>query len=132
VLMGAPDGAVPARSHLAGLVTIDGVQYLTDVGFGGMVPTAPLRLDLREPQPTAHEFYRIEERDDGHLLRAQIVDEWRDLYLFDLQAHTEIVQTVGNWYVSTHPESPFCDQLLVARTGPGLRMTLNNTSFAVH
>lgn len=132
VLMGTSGDAVPARSHLAGLVTIDGVQYLTDVGFGGMVPTAPLRLNLREPQPTAHELYRIEERDDGFLLCAQIVDEWRALYLFDLQLHPEIDQVVGNWYVSTHPESPFRDQLLVARTGPGLRKTLNNTSFAVH
>ena len=132
VLMGATQGEVPARSHLAGLVMLDGVQYLTDVGFGGMVPTAPLRLDVWGPQPTMHEPYRIDQKDDGYLLHARVIDEWRALYLFDLQPHPEIDQTVGNWYVSTHPESPFRDQLLVARTGPGMRMTLNNTSFAVH
>ena len=132
VLMGGPEDASPARTHLALLVAVDGVEHLVDVGFGGMVPTAPLRLDVREPQATPHEPYRLDLRDDGYLLRARVGDEWRAMYAFDLQPQADIDHVVGNWYVSTHPDSPFRGQLFVARTGERLRRTLNNTSFAVH
>lgn len=54
------------------------------------------------------------------------------MYLFDLQRQEDIDYTIGNWYVSTHPESPFTQRLMVARTGEGWRKTLNNGSFAVH
>jgi N-hydroxyarylamine O-acetyltransferase len=132
VVMGQPEGAWTARTHRLSLVTLDGVRYITDVGFGGMVPTAPLLLDSRAEQPTPHEPYRIEQHVDGYTLRAKVDDEWRAMYIFDLQRQEDIDYTVGNWYVSTHPESPFARQLMVARTGEGWRRTLNNGSFAIH
>ncbi|MDZ5436639.1 arylamine N-acetyltransferase [Pseudomonas fluorescens] len=132
VVMGQPEGAWTARTHRLSLVTLDGVRYITDVGFGGMVPTAPLLLDSRAEQPTPHEPYRIEQHVDGYTLRAKVDDEWRAMYIFDLQRQEDIDYTVGNWYVSTHPESSFARQLMVARTGEGWRRTLNNGSFAIH
>ncbi|MBC3374439.1 arylamine N-acetyltransferase [Pseudomonas sp. SWRI92] len=132
VVMNAPEGAWTARTHRLSLVTLDDVRYITDVGFGGMVPTAPLLLDSRDVQPTPHEPYRIEANEDGYLLRAKVADEWRPMYLFDLQRQEEIDYAVGNWYVCSHPESPFMGRLMVARTGEGLRKTLNGNSYAVH
>lgn len=132
VVMNAPQGAWPARTHRLSLVTLDGVRYITDVGFGGMVPTAPLLLDSRDTQLTPHEPYRIESNEDGYLLRANVAGEWRAMYLFDLQRQEDIDYILGNWYVSSHPESPFMGQLMVARTGDGLRKTLNGNSYALH
>jgi N-hydroxyarylamine O-acetyltransferase len=132
VVMGQPEGAWTARTHRLSLVTLEGVRYISDVGFGGMVPTAPLLLDSPAAQPTPHEPYRIERHADGYTLRAQVGDEWRAMYIFDLQRQEDIDYSVGNWYVSTHPESSFAKQLMVARTGEGWRRTLNNGSFAIH
>ena len=132
VVMGQPEGAWTARTHRLSLVTLDGVRYISDVGFGGMVPTAPLLLDTADEQPTPHEPYRIEQHADGYTLSARVADEWRAMYIFDLQRQEDIDYAVGNWYVSTHPESPFARQLMVARTGEGWRRTLNNGSFAIH
>lgn len=132
VVMGQPEGAWTARTHRLSLVTLDGVRYISDVGFGGMVPTAPLVLDTAAEQSTPHEPYRIEQHADGYTLRAKVADEWRAMYIFDLQRQEDIDYTLGNWYVSTHPESPFAKQLMVARTGDGWRRTLNNGSFAIH
>lgn len=133
VLMGSPEAAPAARTHMLVLVDIDGVSHVADVGFGGMVPTAPLRLDSDQAQATPHEPYRIESTDEGrYTLRAQVAGEWRALYAFDLQRQEDIDFVVGNWYVCTHPDSPFLGQLRVARTGPGWRRTLNGGSFAVH
>jgi N-hydroxyarylamine O-acetyltransferase len=132
VVMGQPEGAWTARTHRLSLVTLDGVRYITDVGFGGMVPTAPLILDTDAEQLTLHEPYRIEHHEDGYTLWANVSGEWRPMYIFDLQRQEDIDYTVGNWYVSTHPESSFARQLMVARTGDGWRRTLNNGSFAIH
>ncbi|MEH6419404.1 arylamine N-acetyltransferase family protein [Pseudomonas sp. CGJS7] len=132
VVMGGPEDAMTARTHLVVLVTVEGVEYLADVGFGGMVPTAPLRLAERGEQGTPHELYRLDRRDDSYVLRAKVGGEWRALYVFDTQPQAAIDFEVGNWYVSAHPQSPFRDQLFVARTGPGWRKTLSNGSFAIH
>jgi N-hydroxyarylamine O-acetyltransferase len=132
VVMGQPEGAWTARTHRLSLVIIDDVRYITDVGFGGMVPTAPLLLDSRAEQLTPHEPYRIDLHVDGFTLRANVAGEWRAMYIFDLQRQEDIDFAVGNWYVSTHPESTFVKQLMVARTGEGWRRTLNNGSFAIH
>lgn len=132
VVMAQPEGTWTARTHRLSLVILDGVRYITDVGFGGMVPTAPLILDSEAEQLTPHEPYRIEKQADGYMLRANVAGEWRSMYLFDLQRQEDIDYTIGNWYVSTHPDSPFAKRLMVARTGDGWRRTLNNGSFAIH
>lgn len=132
VVLGMPEGSLPARTHMLVLVTLAGERYITDVGFGGLVPTGPLRLDSEAEQPTPHETYRLEQRDGTYTLRARVGEEWRAMYLFDLQAPADIDYTVGNWYVSTHPSSPFFGQMIVARSGDGQRKTLHNGSFAIH
>lgn len=132
VVMGGPEDAMTARTHMLVLVELDGRRHVADVGFGGMVPTAPLLLDTPAAQSTPHEPYRIEHRDGRYLLRAQVAGEWRALYAFDLQPQARIDYEVGNWYVSTHPDSVFLGQLVAARTGDGWRRTLRGGEFAVH
>lgn len=132
VVMGGPEDALTARTHRLSLLTVGGVRYIADVGFGGMVPTVPLRLDTEEEQPTGHEPYRIVRQDSSYVLRAKVAGEWRPMYVFDLQVQSDIDYQIGNWYVCTHPQSPFMGQLMVARTGEGLRRTLNNGSYALH
>ncbi|MBD8092985.1 arylamine N-acetyltransferase [Pseudomonas fluorescens] len=132
VVMGGPVDARTGRTHRLSLVTLDGVRYVTDVGFGGMVPSSPLQLDTEAPQATAHEPYRLTFNGADYTLWAQVGEEWRGLYVFDLQVQADIDYTIGNWYVSTHPASVFVGQLKAARLAPGKRHTLANAHYAVH
>lgn len=133
VVMGGPADAHTARTHRLSLVTLNGVRYITDVGFGGMVPSSPLQLDTEAVQATAHEPYRLTFDGQGsYTLWAQVAGEWRGLYVFDLQVQADIDYTIGNWYVSTLPDSPFVGQLKVARLAAGKRYTLANANYAVH
>ncbi|AUG08581.1 arylamine N-acetyltransferase [Pseudomonas sp. S09G 359] len=133
VVMGGPADAHTARTHRLSLVTLDGVRYISDVGFGGMVPSSPLQLDTEAVQATAHEPYRLSFDGQGsYTLWAKVGEEWRGLYVFDLHVQADIDYEIGNWYVSTHPQSPFLGQLKVARLAAGKRHTLNNASYAVH
>lgn len=132
VVMGGRPDAHTGRTHRLSLVTLDSVRYITDVGFGGMVPSSPLLLDCEASQPTAHEPYRLTFNNGSYTLWAQVADEWRGLYVFDLQVQADIDYEIGNWYVSTYPQSSFRSQLKVALLAPGKRHTLSNAGYAVH
>ena len=132
VVIGGPPDAHTGRTHRLSLVTLDGVRYITDVGFGGMVPSSPLQLDTEAPQATSHEPYRLTLNQGSYTLWAQVGEEWRGLYVFDLQTQADIDYEIGNWYVSTHPGSPFVGQLKAALLAPGKRHTLANARYALH
>lgn len=132
VVMNTPEGVVPARTHVFLRVAIDGRDYLADVGFGGMTPTAPLRFDIQSPQETPNEPYLITRDGESFALTASIDGVWRTYYVFDLARPADIDFEVGNWYVSTHPASPFRDRLLAARAEPGIRHALRGAEYAIH
>ena len=132
VVMGGPPDAHTARTHRLSLVTVDGVRYICDVGFGGMVPSSPLLLDSEAIQATAHEPFRLTVKHGSYTLWAEVGGEWRGLYVFDLQVQADIDYEIGNWYVSTHAGSPFLGQLKVALLAAGKRHTLNNGHYAMH
>lgn len=120
-----------ALTHLVLVVDLDGHQWLVDGGFGSGSLTAPLRLDLTEPQPTPHEPRRILLRDGHYVQQTKITGEWSDLYLFLPQPSLAIDLEVGNWYTSTWPQSRFVLNLVAARADVGLRYTLLNREFSI-
>jgi N-hydroxyarylamine O-acetyltransferase len=133
VVMGCPDGAWMPRTHMLILVSFtDAEEYIADVGFGRMVPTAPLKLQTDVDQPTPLERFMLTRRDADYVLHAEVSGIRRALYTFDLQRQEGIDYEIGNWYISTHSSSPLASQLVVARTDDGLRKSLVNGSYAVH
>jgi N-hydroxyarylamine O-acetyltransferase len=125
-------GAPPRPpTHMALRVTIEGRPWLADVGFGSCVPTAPLRLDTEELQPTDFESYRIRGVEGGQRVEALIGEVWRPLYDFAPHAVADIDYEPGNWYVCTHPLSHFLTSLMVARAGLDARCTLRNSALTV-
>ena len=120
-----PPGAPPRpRTHMALRVTLDGVPWLADVGFGGCVPTAPLWMDRTAAQPTTHEDFRIFPFGDALLVQARLGARWTSLYELSQEPQLDVDLELPNWYSATHPESRFRRQLLVARTTPEARYTL--------
>lgn len=114
------------RSHMALRVTLDGVPWLVDVGIGGCVPTAPLRLDSSEPQPTQHEAFRIIPFGAALLVQARLGDVWQPMYELFQEPQLDVDYEPANWFMSTHPTSHFRHELIVARTTNEARYTLLN------
>jgi len=119
-----PGAPPPSYTHQVLRVTIDGVRWLADVGFGSSVPPAPLRLDVADEQPTSHETYRVLPFGAGHLVQADLAGRWQSLYVVApeplLDAHYEI----PNWFTATHPSSHFRHRLIVTRAAPDARYAL--------
>ncbi|WP_019202811.1 arylamine N-acetyltransferase [Tsukamurella sp. 1534] len=137
VIGAAPDDwESHARTHQLTLVHLDGARHITDVGLGGMVPTGPLLLDGTGLQATPHEHYSVTPVPTSvttrYLLRQHLGDTARPLYVFDLAEQRTVDLHTGNWYVSTHPDSPFRGAVMAARAEPGRRHVLAGADYAVH
>ena len=122
--MEAP-GSVPLPlTHRVLRVTIDGAPWLADVGFGSCVPTAPLRMDITDPQPTRHETFRIVPLGPQRLVQALVEDRWQPVYSIASEPWLDSHYELANWYSSTHPASHFRHRLIVTRSTPEARYVL--------
>jgi N-hydroxyarylamine O-acetyltransferase len=132
VLWDAPQSVVTPRDHMLLLVDLDDQAYIADVGFGGLTPTGPLRLQPEIEQATPHEPFRLIRRGQTFAMEVKIGTRWRALYSFDLQEQFLPDYEVTNWYVSTHPASHFVTGLSAARADSSRRYALRDNELAVH
>jgi N-hydroxyarylamine O-acetyltransferase len=115
------------------LVDLEGVTYLADVGFGGVTLTAPLVLETGREQATPHEPFRIDAIDaHNYLLQVKLDDAWAPVYRFDLEPQFDIDYEIANHFVSTHPQSIFVSNLLVARVAADSRYAMFNRRLSVY
>jgi len=132
VIWERPAEEVRARTHMLLLVKLGEGEYLADVGFGGLTPTAPLRLEPEVEQPTPHETFRVLRFERDFAVQARVRDGWKALYRFDLQAQAPVDIDLLNFYVSGHPDSPMLGRLVAARTATDRRLALRNGTLAVY
>ena len=103
-LTGTPSG----RGHQIALVTVQGRQWIADVGFGNPNLRAPIPLEL--DHPTTHDgqtFRLVDAEPFGIMLQTLKDDQWQDIYSFDLGHVCPADIAYGNHFTSTHPSSFF-------------------------
>ncbi len=135
-----PGGGRHPRNHMLMLVETPHGPHIADVGFGGLTLTAPLRLDADVIQQTPHERVRLtraaKEWGGDWVLEAETLTAtgatWRQMYQFGLEEHIAPDYDVANYYMSTHPRSPFVARLIAARPFPGGRLALADTALSIH
>ena len=129
VLWGREEGYVPtALNHMVLLVDAGGVSYLTDVGFGGQVMTAPLRLRAGLEQETPNERYRLMGGEPIWRLESEIAGEWKPLFQFDLAPHS--LDEYGP--MNDLSMTLFRDDLAAARVEGTTRYALRNGRLRTH
>ena len=132
VLWNRPEGVVSPRTHMLLLIKLEGERFITDVGFGGLTLTGPLKLITGEKQATPHEYFRLTEDGEEYILEANVQNEWKAMFCFSLQEQLLPDYEATSWYLCNHPQSHFIKTLRAARSAPGYRYALNNNEFAVH
>lgn len=129
VLWGYEAGFEPIQnSHVALIVDIGGVQWLTDVGFGGPVMTGPIRLRADIEQETPHGRYRLSGGYPKWRLEGEVRGQWRALYEFTTSPLSEGDLVAMN----DHAMQRHRDNLLVARIDGGKRYGLRNGRLNTH
>jgi N-hydroxyarylamine O-acetyltransferase len=134
VLWNMPEGRITPRGHMLLLVELEGKRYISDVGFGGQMPTAPLLLEADKVQDTPHGQYQLTRSGVEFTLQSNVKGTWKPLYRFDLMEHFREDYEISNWYLSHHPESHFVTGLLVARpdVNPTRRYALTGNELSTH
>src|SRR5439155_19133562 len=115
------------RTHMLLRVDLAEGPYLVDVGFGGRIFAAPLRLEPDREQHAMTDTLRLARRDDVFTLQVLSDGEWGDLYRFILEPQVAADYEIANWFLCTHPTSFFRGNLLAERLTPGRRLSLFNT-----
>lgn len=106
---------VPRATHMMLVVRVDGRDYLADTGFGNGTPTAPLDFHTQDAQPTRLETFRLVPTPDGHRLEMQIEARWAPVYeVLSPDAGADALAD-ANLFTSTHPDSRFRRDLMLAR-----------------
>lgn len=131
VRTGVPADVVTPRTHMAIRVTLDGEDWLADVGFGGLAPLAPIRFASRAEQPAGSGAWRFVDMEGGWLLQAKSHDGWTDCYAVLDSTPRHIDYEMANWWVATHPKAMLRQNLLVGRAVDGGRLTLFNRQLSL-
>ena len=114
------------------LVETEAGPHIADVGFGGLTLTAPIRLVADVVQETPHERFRLTRAGNDWVLEAEAGATWRAMYQFGLEEAIAPDFEMANYYMSTHPHSPFVVRLVAARALPDRRLALANNALSIH
>ncbi|MEV7611381.1 arylamine N-acetyltransferase [Streptomyces sp. NPDC089799] len=119
-------GALMPVTHALLVVTVDGVRWLCDAGFGHQGPLEPVPLDRPGTEVRQGEWtYRMRAEEEGILALCFLREgEWRDLYAFSPQHAYPVDWVLMNHYSSSHPRAAFTRQLIVQRAAESARTAL--------
>lgn len=123
----------PARRPKTPMVlvaTLDGEDWLIDLGFGSYGMRAPLRLAALDVavQQDFDTFMLSKPNEHEYLLQARVEGAWAKQFGFDLSPQEWIDFMPANYLNSTHPDAIFVKMLLVVRHDPaGRSILLGNT-----
>jgi N-hydroxyarylamine O-acetyltransferase len=103
------------KTHMAIVVTLDGEEWLCDLGFGSYGIREPINLkwldrDIRQDFDT-FKLTRIPEQ--VYLLQSLTDGCWKNLYEFNLSPQEWVDFEPANYLNSTHPDSIFVRNLMV-------------------
>jgi len=115
------------RGHQLILVTLQGKEWIADVGFGGPGLRAPIPFELNHPTTQdGQTFQLIEAGPYGIMLQTLKDGHWQNLYSFDLGHVFPGDIAYGNHFTSTHPGSFFTFARVAALPRPNGRVSLFN------
>ena len=107
--------------------------HVVDVGFGGLTPTGPLRLEAGLEQSTPHEAFRLTADGDEFLMQVRVGDAWQTLYRFGLEPQPLRVYDAANRRISTSLGSHFVTGLMASRpASEGRRFALRGRELTIH
>lgn len=123
------NGAVRPRGHLVLRARRGGEDWHADVGFGLGTPLEPLPWGAGEEHEASGWRFRIVWEDPELVLQTLDAGDWSDVYGFQPLPAPPVDLETSNWFVSTHPMSPFVAGLIVAsQDGEGRRTSLSDWS----
>lgn len=113
------------KTHMAIIATVDGQQYLCDLGFGSYGIRAPINLaNCNQEIQQDNDIFKLTKDGDDYILQALVESTWVNQYGFNLCPTEFIDFAPANWMNSTHKDAVFTQKYLVVRFTPQGRFIL--------
>lgn len=120
-------------THRAGIVTIDGVRYFVDVGFGGPSPRTAVRLDDPNPQTSGPNDFVFDKAPDGDFIIYRLTGEGREQLLKFSDRYCENVDFLApNEYQSRNENSGFKKMRMVNISRENGSAAINGNVLRIH
>ncbi len=122
---------IPPRSHRLLIVTLDGEDWVVDVGFGafGLIEPIPLHTGLEHRQFT--DRFRLEQDSLlGYVFQSYHDGGWHNQYAFTTDLHHPVDFAFANYYHSHSPQSIFTQKRLCQLPTPEGRKRLEDTTLS--
>jgi arylamine N-acetyltransferase len=122
----------PPRNHLAHIVDLEGITYVTDVGFGGLISSIPLDINVSSPVSDKDGMVRVVPLvDHQFMIQRHNEKQWTNLYSFENVEISEEDIDISNYYMSTNPNSHFFHHKFVGRSTKEGRIGLFNNKISI-
>jgi len=121
---------VPFRRHRIVVVTLNGEDYLLDIGVGQIAPRFPLKLKEGQLQEQNGETYRFAcDSNLGWVLSDLHKGEWRQYISFTTERQYEADFQTTSFWCEKHPDSPFNKGNMVSIKTPEGRKTIDKNIY---
>ena len=123
---------IPFRRHRIVVVTLEGEEYMLDIGVGQIAPRFPLKLVENTIQEQNGETYLF--KNDGELgwvLWELYNGEWRRYISFTTEKQYEIDFTPTSFWCEKHPDSPFNKAEMIAIKTKNGRKSVNGNEYKI-
>jgi len=117
------------RTHRVILLSLEGEEYLVDVGFGPLGPCGAVKLLSPNKTQLFGSSFRVERLDDEYYLQVLRGEGYFTLYVVDLSRYTEKDCELGHFFSHRHPNAVFVNNLIVSKIEQGRVCHIRNTSF---
>jgi N-hydroxyarylamine O-acetyltransferase len=119
------------KTHMAIIASIDGREWLVDLGFGGYGIREPVDLRWldREIKQDYDTFRLTKVSDQDYLLQSLVDDVWKSLYEFNLCEQEFVDFEPANYLNASHPDSIFVQGVIVVLQHPGGKTILSGNRF---
>ncbi len=122
-ITGTPGG----RTHQISLVSLNGRQWIADVGFGFASLHQPMPFELDQISNQDGQEYRLIQVEPwGTMMQLKMKGEWQNLYSFDLEHVCQGDIETANHYTSTSPDTHFTKIRVASLVNPTGRVSLSD------
>jgi N-hydroxyarylamine O-acetyltransferase len=122
---------VTPRTHMVLSVEAGGHSWLADVGFGGWGLLEPIPFTAGGGVDQFGWVYRLEMDRDAWVLQAMKQGDWHDMYAFTLEPQLPVDYELGNHFCSTHPLSPFVQNVTAQLALPHSRRIIRGGQLTI-
>jgi len=117
------------KTHMILKVSLEGKDYLCDLGFGGKGLIEPIELSYDIEHEQFGDTFKLIPHTEGFELQSKLYEEWISLYSFDLHSQDLIDYELANFYNLHSPNSRFTQQVICAMPTEQGRMLLLDKTF---